>query len=172
MLSPTTIRVLVLPLFLMVVISEKAQASDHEIGIQREYSSSECVSGYLLVDGQVVCYVLERPWQNNETEISSIAAGRYKAFIREDGSHGWRIQLVDVPGRDNIQIHVGNTTTESKGCLLPGRSISSSLCEVYKSAEAMSLVQQAMTGISLSASDTQISVVVRDGGGIDSKRVF
>jgi hypothetical protein len=144
----------------------------NEIEIQREYSSKDCVSGYLLVDGTVTCYVLERAWENNAPLVSSIPAGEYSAVIREDGKKGWRIELLDVPDREHVQIHIGNTTADSVGCLLPGRSIASSLCAVYKSAEAMDLLRQALTGFSLSDSDSEISVTIRDGGGLDTGRVF
>jgi hypothetical protein len=144
----------------------------HEIEIQREFSSKDCVSGYLLVDGEVTCYVLERAWDNNAPLVSSIPAGEYSGVIREDGKKGWRIELLDVPDREHVQIHIGNTTADSVGCLLPGRSIASSLCTVYKSAEAMDLLRDALTGFSLSQSDSGISVTIRDGGGLDTSRVF
>jgi hypothetical protein len=116
--------------------------------------------------------VLERTWENNAPLVSSIPAGEYSAAIREDGRKGWRIELVGVPDREHVQIHLGNTPADSVGCLLPGISIASSLCEVYKSAEAMDLLRQALTGFSLSDSDGHISVTIRDGGGLDTTRVF
>ena len=114
------------------------------IEIQRKFSSSDCVSGYLLVNDVVTCYVLERPWQGNAPEISAIPGGRYTAIIRIDGAKGWRIELEDVPQRGNIQIHVGNRPADSKGCLLPGISIDTSLCKVTGSKEGMDRIASAL----------------------------
>jgi hypothetical protein len=157
---------------LFSVVSMPSCAFAHEIGIQREYSSANCVSGYLLVDGQAICYVLEKPWNDNAPLVSSIPAGHYSAFVRIDGLKGWRIELVDVPDRDHIQIHIGNTTADSIGCLLPGRLIASDFCQVYKSGEAMDLLRHSLSEFSFSTSDEEISVVVSDGGGLDSTRIF
>jgi len=91
--------------FFSIIYLAAAFAFGNELTIQREYSSAACVSGYLLVNGEAICYVLERPWQNNAAVISAIPAGKYSAFILEDGAKGWRIELFDVPGREHIQIH-------------------------------------------------------------------
>jgi uncharacterized protein DUF5675 len=119
-----------------------AKDSAFEIAIQRKFSSSECVSGYLLVEGKVICYILERPWLGNIPEISTIPNGRYDATIRTDGAKGWRIELIGVPERANIQIHVGNTPADSKGCLLPGINIDDSLCQVFGSKDAMARISE------------------------------
>jgi Family of unknown function (DUF5675) len=76
---------------LLLSAAPLTHAGGHEIGIQRKYSSQSCVCGYLLVDGKPICCVLERPWKNNIPLISSIPAGDYAAFIREDGPKGWRV---------------------------------------------------------------------------------
>jgi hypothetical protein len=64
---------------------------------------------------------LELPWLNNARSISCIPIGIYKAFIRN--SPRWKrdvIELIDVPGRKNIQIHPGNYFYDIEGCILPG----------------------------------------------------
>lgn len=114
-----------------------AQDSAFRIEIQRKYNGADCVSGYLLINGKVACYVLERPWANNAPQISSIPKGEYSATIRDDGKLGWRIELIGVPGRNNIQLHIGNTIADSTGCLLPGEDIAGSLCTVSKSGAAL-----------------------------------
>jgi hypothetical protein len=161
-----------LPAIIATAVAIGHLATAHEIGIERKFSSNDCVSGYLLVDGTPVCYVLELPWQNNAPFVSSIPAGSYQAFIRNDGPKGWRIQLVDVPLRDNVQIHIGNKPTDSWGCLLPGKSIAPDLCHVFGSADAMGLIKTALTSFPRLDSDSKIVVTISDGGGSDSGRVF
>jgi hypothetical protein len=128
------------------------------IEIQRKHSSADCVSGYLLINGKAVCYVLERPWIGNIPEISAIPILDYLATIRKDGVKGWRLELSDVANRTNVQIHVGNTTADSHGCLLPGKGIDTSLCKVLQSKEAMTLIQQALA---YWAQSLQQSVAIR-----------
>jgi hypothetical protein len=102
-----------------------------------------CTRGYLLtqVTGEmqptVSCYVLERPVAGNITDISSIPPGTYATRVRKDGSLGWRLELADVRGRDNVQLHVGNFPANTKGCLLPGTGAPAGQCSVTGSQEAM-----------------------------------
>lgn len=129
-----------------------------KIEIQRKYSGKDCVSGYLLINGKPVCYVLEKPWKNNLPEISSVPVGEYDALIRADGTKGWRIELRGVPKRTNVQIHIGNTVEDSVGCLLPGKEIDSSLCKVLQSGAAMELLR---TSLSEWEKSLQQSVMIR-----------
>jgi hypothetical protein len=129
---------------LVCVFTSWIQAAEFRIEIQRKYSGTDCVSGYLLVNDKAVCYVLEKPWLGNLPEISAIPPGTYNANIRTDGTKGWRIELSNVPDRTNVQIHVGNTTADSRGCMLPGKSIDNSLCKVTNSKEAMELLRVAL----------------------------
>ena len=133
-----------LALTISCAIAAESEASEFKIEIQRKYSGPDCVSGYLLINDKAVCYVLEKPWLENIPEISAIPSGEYPASIRTDGTKGWRIELSNVPGRTNVQIHVGNTTADSRGCLLPGKTIEDSLCKVSESKAAMDLIRDAL----------------------------
>lgn len=117
-----------------------------EITIQRihstDYSFAGCTLGYLSVNGEVICYTLELPFRGNATNISSIPAGSYEAFIRTDGNKGWRLELYHVPSRYNIQIHIGNYTGDIKGCTLLGMNVSLEYCEIYKSKTAINLLRE------------------------------
>ena len=62
---------------------------------------------------------VENPWMDNQTHVSCIPAGTYKAFTRV-GSNGNVIELEDVPGRTHIQFHVGNTAADVDGCIAVG----------------------------------------------------
>ena len=132
-------------LICLMPLPADGQTSAFKIEIQRKYSGPDCVSGYLLINGKAVCYVLERPWLGNIPEISAIPPGEYPATIRTDATKGWRIELSEVPNRTNVQIHVGNTTADSRGCLLPGKNIDTSLCKVLQSKDAMDALKQALS---------------------------
>ena len=141
-----------------------AIAPKFEIKIERKFQSHECTSGYLSINGSPICYVLERPWVDNLPYISSIPVGTYHGFVRTDGPKGWRIELADVPKRPHIQLHIGNTTADSVGCLLPGMKLDEdSLCTVIDSATAMSKLRTAFeTQEESSESSVPITFVVAE----------
>jgi hypothetical protein len=73
-------------------------------------------------DGKFFCYTLERP---SDGEHPCIPAGKY--HVIEDWHHSLDLdhryrcpELVDVPGRTQIQLHIGNTIDDSEGCILVG----------------------------------------------------
>jgi hypothetical protein len=116
------------------------------IRVDRQYPGDRCMSGYLSVDGKQIVYVLERPWVNNINDISAIPAGTYSAHLRYDKADHWRIQLDGVPGREGVQIHVGNEPEQSKGCLLVGDKLGSDLCSLDNSRLAYQKLKQAFYG--------------------------
>lgn len=119
------------------------------ITIERKYQGSDCTSGYLSINGTARMYALELPWHDNAPFISSIPAGVYQGTLRYDKPDHWRIQLVDVPNRPGIQIHIGNVPADSKGCVLVGMSLQSgSLCHVRDSASAYANLKNAFYGTS------------------------
>jgi hypothetical protein len=94
------------------------------IHIDRETETANSTQSTLTV-GTANLQTLELPDRNNAATNNSdtagrIPAGNYNAHVRTDGPLGWRIELENVPGRANIQIHVGNTPADSTGCILPG----------------------------------------------------
>ena len=101
-----------------------------KITIDRKIKGASCTQGYFIVNGEVMAYTLELPDLNNENYISSIPKGIYDGKIRTDGSKGWRIELLDVPSRENVQIHVGNFTSEIEGCILVGTKVDLNNCSV------------------------------------------
>lgn len=80
--------------------------------------------GVLLVDGEAFCVTLERPWVNNNPNVSCIPEGRYicnwTKSQRAGNDNGWLIGVDNVQGRSLIRIHVGNKVEDSKGCILLG----------------------------------------------------
>jgi len=89
------------------------------------------------VDGVAFCYGVELPWNDNQPKASCIPPGEYLAELYDSPTHGRVYQLIDVPGRSNIQIHAANFGVmvdkdhdgdmegeELEGCLAPGNIIS------------------------------------------------
>ena len=73
------------------------------------------------------CYTVERPWLNNERNVSCVPAGRYglrkTMFYRgtDSTTDDYEVyQLLNVPGRSLIKIHRGNTMLDVKGCIALG----------------------------------------------------
>lgn len=93
-----------------------------DIVVERKTSYSGSIIGQLSVNGTRVCYTLELPWLWNEKGVSCVPNGRYSEFLRYDKTDGWRIQLIGVPGRSGVQIHVGAYPKHTKGCVLVGTS--------------------------------------------------
>ena len=146
-------------------------SEDFKLTISREYSDSNCTSGYLAVNGQIQAYTLEKPWQRNKPFISSIPNGTYKGTLRYDHSDQWRIELQGVPGgRDVVQIHTGNTPDDTEGCILIGKELADNdLCEIKAgtSKPAYSDLKRAFYGSEnpVSTPNKSISVTVSGNSG-------
>jgi len=71
-----------------------------------------------------MCDTLENPWLDNQRNISCIPEGEYKVRLRlarESASRDYLHLLVqDVPNRDWILFHRGNTAKDTSGCILVG----------------------------------------------------
>lgn len=92
--------------------------------LSEKISSDNCIQGYLSIKGNPICYTMELPYRGNINDLSSIAKGKYEAIIRTDKKLGWRIELLNVPNRrENIQIHMGNYTSDITGCTLVGKIV-------------------------------------------------
>jgi hypothetical protein len=107
-----------------------------DLSVQRQHSGKDCTSGQISIEGQIVGYTLERPWEGNIPLISSIPAGQYHGFVRKSTSDRWRIELTDVPNRHNIQLHVGNFLADGVGCILIGSNLKPDLCTLIESKAA------------------------------------
>lgn len=88
--------------------------------LQRLPRGGAWTPGELRLGSIKLCDTLEEHPDNNKKD-TCIPAGRYKLFIRPNAEtrHDYDvIELKDVPGRTNIQIHIGNTLANTEGCIL------------------------------------------------------
>lgn len=78
----------------------------------------------VLIDENNIPFVLtlERPWLNNKHDVSCIPAGIYTCQRINSPKHGDCFQVMNVPDRDNIQIHKGNIEDDTEGCILIGEN--------------------------------------------------
>ncbi|MCG8513979.1 MAG: DUF5675 family protein [Halanaerobiales bacterium] len=96
-----------------------------EIKVVRTTETTISTVGDLYLNLENIGHTLELPNKDNREFISRIPAGEYEAFIRREEESKWSydvIQLKDVPGRTNIQIHIGNIPRHTEGCILPGKT--------------------------------------------------
>ena len=94
--------------------------------IIRDTFTEESTVGELFLNGERMCDTLENPYINNERNISYIPEGEYKVRLRtarESATRDYLHLLVqDVPNRDYILFHRGNSAKDTSGCILVGFS--------------------------------------------------
>ena len=91
--------------------------------ISRSYNENEVLGGLYVVNGHEYiwsCKSIELPWLENQHNISCIPAGTYPVVKFNSPTKGNVFLLKDVPGRDAIEIHIGNYRGDTEGCILPG----------------------------------------------------
>lgn len=79
-----------------------------------------------MINGEPSVVTLELPWRNNEFSLSCIPAGEYecKRDTNRKTTGGLKIpvtyEVSKVPSRAGILFHIGNTSKDSRGCILVG----------------------------------------------------
>ena len=90
----------------------------------RDTFSKVSTLGELFLNGERMCDTLENPWIDNQRNISCIPEGEYPVrlrYPRESGTRDYLHLLVqEVPNRDWILFHRGNTAKDTSGCILVG----------------------------------------------------
>ena len=85
--------------------------------LQRIESPDDRTNGIVTLPDGSQFKSLERPWLDNQTSISCIPAGHYKFKRDTHGRFQW-FRVLDVPGRTDIEMHLGTIPTHSDGCIL------------------------------------------------------
>lgn len=117
-----------------------------EIRVDRKYKKPLYTIGKLYVDGTYFCDTLEdrdrglrqtdslsvirRVKVANETAIPTgryrvtlgVQSPKYAARAQYAFCKGYLPRLLNVPGFEGILIHIGNTRTDTAGCLLVGKN--------------------------------------------------
>jgi len=94
-----------------------------EVKLFRMESTSQGTLGALVIDGECLCWTLECPWKNNQKNISCIPTGHYIAERHLSPSKGMTFRIKEVPSRNEILFHSGNTVVDTEGCILLGSQV-------------------------------------------------
>ena len=86
------------------------------------WEHDDCTIGRLTL-GAFHCLTLELPWVGNQPDISCIPKGIYDYYSKISNLNGHVLELADVYGRRYIQIHSGNFTRNTQGCILVGDGV-------------------------------------------------
>jgi hypothetical protein len=113
------------------------------------------------IDNAAEFWTIENPWQDNEPDVSCIPEGSYAMERYQSPSHGantW--QLVDVPNRTYIQLHVANYASDVLGCIGLGIGVMSNLVGVSNSRNAIDMLYSITDGMD-EAGITIVSDILR-----------
>lgn len=92
--------------------------------LKRQPSTDDGTLGELLDnEGQHICYTIELPWKDNEPQVSCIPTGTYQVILHDTPAHPHTWEITNVPDRQAILIHNGNTENDVKGCVAVGSEI-------------------------------------------------
>ncbi len=106
--------------------------------LKRYLTNDNFIRGVLIYKNDILCHTLELPYLDNQKNISSIPDGLYKISKYSGTKFKNSFWVHDVPNRHAILIHVGNSTMDTKGCILVGVDTAPRM--VLKSQEAMNIL--------------------------------
>jgi len=86
--------------------------------------SGRGTQGVLRFGAVAFALTLERPWQNNQENVSCIPPGRYRCERIRSPKFGWTFEVKNVPNRTHVLFHSGNTLEDTHGCILVGEEFS------------------------------------------------
>lgn len=94
--------------------------------------------GHLCHDLRFLAYSMERPWLNNEKNVSCIPAGMYDCVLEYSPKFDAQLyELKDVPGRTEIKIHAANWPHELQGCIALGAALGDESMPINGSKKAL-----------------------------------
>lgn len=85
--------------------------------------------GILVSKDGPIGVTLELPWKDNQHDTSCIPCGTYTCKYEEGRRSQSGVlfercfEILNVPGRAGVLIHCGNTTQDTHGCILIGRTL-------------------------------------------------
>lgn len=99
-----------------------------KVDIKRDDQTVLRTYGKLYVDDVLVCESLELPDHGNAHNISCIPVGEFEGVFKYSPKHDRNLWHIMVPGRDDIEIHIGNSVIDTDGCVLCGTTRGRLLC--------------------------------------------
>ena len=101
-----------------------------------------------LTMGNWGCFTIERPWKDNQPNVSCIPEGVYACQPFSGERFKDVIQIMDVPHRSYILFHVANFPHDIEGCIGVGDRFVSDALEpaVYNSKKTMAQLMDIFNG--------------------------
>ena len=93
-----------------------------DLQLLRVGGDASCTQGVLRKDGLAFAVTLELPWRDNEPQHSCIPLGTYTCRRIQSPHFGETFEITGIPGRSHVLFHKGNTTQDTKGCVLVGET--------------------------------------------------
>ena len=94
------------------------------ITLERSYLPFGTYGRWYQDDPKFECYTVERPWLENQSNISCIPEGRYRIFRSQYHRGGYPcFEVADVENRALIKIHIANWPKDVHGCIGMGVEI-------------------------------------------------
>lgn len=121
-----------------------------KLKLVRVSEHKDATLGVLCIDGRPVFVTLEDKWRDNERQVSCIPKGKYELIAHSSPKFGRTFQVMNVPDRDAILIHAGNTHKDTHGCILLGLmyGLLGTDSAILSSRAAMEQFMQLMAGYS------------------------
>ena len=116
-----------------------------EIPLDRFCYHPEGTLGKIELDGETF-WTIERPWKNNEPNVSCIPIGLYKMERRVSPKFGETWYMPDVPDRTWILMHVANFPKDVQGCIGLGMGLMGDRIAVSQSKKAIALFEEMTVG--------------------------
>ena len=82
-------------------------------------------------------WTIERPWLNNERNVSCIPKGHYQMVRVDSPKFGPDMWEIIVPDRSHILFHIANTASDILGCVGLGMGLYGNLAGVANSRKAI-----------------------------------
>ena len=143
-----------------MAINKNTEVKGVNLLILRDTFTEVSTIGNLYLNGEWLCDTLELPYKDNQRSISCIPAGQYKVrmrYPRESATRDYLHLLIqDVPNRDFILVHIGNKSSDTRGCVLVG--IGTEQDFVKNSRLAMELLMKEL----LNLGGTNINLIIKN----------
>jgi len=88
--------------------------------LKRICQTQEVTTGVLCISSTPLVLTLERPWKDNQPNVSCIPEGKYICKRVHSPHFGETFEVMDVVDRTHILFHKGNYVEDSKGCIILG----------------------------------------------------
>lgn len=125
--------------------------------LRRRYFEHGTFSTLHASNGQQLCVCVEKPWQNNEANISCVPEGHYSLIPHRSHKFG-ECYALEAPSlgvtrhgpsqRTHILIHKANRVEELQGCIAPGKGfgVIESDWAVHRSGDAFDELMAELAG--------------------------